>query len=102
LFIELNDGAVVKYDVGWSAHLRGVAQLVGLIGQLYQRPGFGDRPRRLDRGGAGWYELPDRSERSGRRGLPMVCLVRLEGQDELLSWLAEQFDRAKPDVYRMC
>jgi hypothetical protein len=75
----------------------GMAQLVTLIGQLYQRPRFSDRPRGLDRGGAGWHELPDRSERSGRRGLPMVCLVRPEGHDELLSWLAEELDRAKPD-----
>jgi hypothetical protein len=75
----------------------GVAQLVALIGQLYQRTRFGDRPRQLDRAGTGWRELPDRSERSGRRGLPMVCLVRPEGQDELLGWLAEQLDRAKPD-----
>lgn len=75
----------------------GMAQLVELIGLLYQRPRFGDRPRELDRSGAGWRELPDRKERSGRRGLPMVCLVRPEGPDELLSWFGEQFSRARPD-----
>jgi hypothetical protein len=75
----------------------GAAQLVELIGKLYQRPRFGDRPRELDGRGAGWRELPDPKERSGRRGLPMVCLVRSEGQDQLLSWFGEQLDRAKPD-----
>lgn len=75
----------------------GVAQLVELIGQLYQRPRFGDRPRELDHSGTGWRELADRQERSGHRGLPMVCLVRPDGQDELLSWFGEQLDQAKPD-----
>ncbi|MGH3773812.1 MAG: hypothetical protein ACRDRW_20880 [Pseudonocardiaceae bacterium] len=75
----------------------GAAQLVELIGKLYQRPPFGDRPREPDRGGTGWHELPDRQERSGRRGLPMVCLVRPEGQDQLLSWVSEELHRAKPD-----
>jgi hypothetical protein len=75
----------------------GVARLVELIGLLYQRPRFGDRPRKLGRSGAGWHELADRQERSGRRGLPMVCLVRPAGQDKLLSWFEEQLKQAKPD-----
>lgn len=75
----------------------GTTQLVELMGKLYQRPRFGDRPRELDGRGAGWRELPDRKERSGRRGLPMVCFVRPEGQDQLLGWFSENLDRAKPD-----
>lgn len=72
----------------------GAAQLVKLIGILYQRPRCGDRPRELST--TGWRELP-RQERSARRGLPMVCLVRPDGQDPLLSWLGEQLHRAQPD-----
>jgi len=54
--------------------------------RVYERPGFGDRPRMLDLG-SGWRELEDRRERSHRQGLPMVCLVRPEGPDELLGAL---------------
>jgi hypothetical protein len=73
----------------------GVTEVVALIRYLYERPGFGDRPRMLELG-SGWRELEDRRERSHRRGLPMVCLVRPEGPDELLGALAKRLGTAAP------
>jgi hypothetical protein len=75
----------------------GVDQVLRLIGTLYQRPRFGDRPRDLNENTVQWGELVDRKERPGRKGLPMVCLVRPDGQHRgLLRAIDGLLDHAKP------
>ena len=73
----------------------GVREVIALIRYLYERPGLGDRPRTLDLNN-GWQDLEDRRERTHRKGLPMVCLVRPDGPDELLGALATRLASALP------
>jgi hypothetical protein len=61
----------------------GADRLLKLIGALYQRPRFGDRPRKLRETDGEWGDIVPRPERS-RKGLPMVCLVRPDGPENLL------------------
>lgn len=84
-------------EAGGFPVFEGAAQVIKLIGYLYQRLRYGDRPRELSLSGAGWRELSDRRERSGRGGLPMVCLVRPEGHDELLGALAARLAHSTPN-----
>ena len=81
----------------------GVSAVVRLIGRLCQRPRFGDRPWQFDLDTGVWQEVSDRRERSARQGLPMVCLVRDEGHEELLGVLAERLSQARlnrvPNAY---
>lgn len=74
----------------------GVSAVVGLIGHLYQRPSFGDRPWQINLDTGAWERVSDRRERPTRRGLPIVCLVRDEGHAGLLSALAERLRDARP------
>ncbi|HEX3787429.1 MAG TPA: hypothetical protein VHW44_06175 [Pseudonocardiaceae bacterium] len=74
----------------------GADRIARLIGALYQRPRFGDRPRDLHETDIVWGELIDRRERPGRKGLPMVCLVRSGDQIGLLRGLDHLLDEAKP------
>ncbi|MBS2966086.1 hypothetical protein KGA66_23780 [Actinocrinis puniceicyclus] len=76
----------------------GTDRLVQLIGALIRRARHGDRPREL-RDGA-WVELADRRQRAGRKGLPMVCLVRPGEHRLLLPALHERLERAKPGGVR--
>ncbi len=78
----------------------GADRVFKLIGALYQRPRFGDRPRHLDETDGKWGEPVDRRERSGRKGLPMVCLVRPDGHETLLRSIAKLLEAAKPDGVR--
>ncbi|WP_033293882.1 ABC transporter substrate-binding protein [Amycolatopsis jejuensis] len=72
----------------------GADRLVKLIGALYQRPRVGDRPRELRDDGE-WRPGYHR-ERTGRRGLPMVCLVG-DAREGVLEELGSRLRRAKPD-----
>ncbi|HET6711689.1 hypothetical protein [Amycolatopsis sp.] len=71
----------------------GADVLVKLLGALCLRPRFGDRPRKLDE----QYEWTDyQDERSERRGLPMVCLVRPPENADVLPAVADRLKTAKP------
>ena len=78
----------------------GVDKLVKLIGALFRRPRVGDRPRELNETDGTWGELPERRQRPGRKGLPMVCLVRPSGHAELLDAIRGLLEAAKPDGAR--
>lgn len=78
----------------------GADRVLKLIGALYQRPRFGDRPRRLGETDGKWGEACDRRERSGRKGLPMVCLVRSDGHETLLRSVDELLETARPHGVR--
>src|SRR5690242_11003301 len=71
----------------------GADALVKLLGALCLRPRLGDRPRKLDEQ-CHWGDYQD--ERSERRGLPMVCLVRPPESAEVLAAVAERLKTAKP------
>ncbi|MGH3623458.1 MAG: hypothetical protein ACRDQ5_16950, partial [Sciscionella sp.] len=64
----------------------GVVEVVELLGTLYARPTVGDNP-------PGEYT---RWERRGRRGLPMVCLVRPDEHRALLPALLGRLAGARP------
>lgn len=74
----------------------GADRLLKLIGALYQRPRFGDRPRDLRETDGRWGDSFSRPERSGRKGLPMVCLVRPDGPENLLTAIDKLLENAKP------
>lgn len=78
----------------------GADRVFKLIGALYQRPRFGDRPRHLDETDGEWRQPVDRRERSGRKGLPMVCLVRPDGHETLLRSIDKLLEAAKPHGVR--
>ncbi|WP_020665064.1 ABC transporter substrate-binding protein [Amycolatopsis benzoatilytica] len=71
----------------------GADRLVKLVGALYQRPRIGDRPRDLRDDGE-WRSGYHR-ERTGRRGLPMVCLVG-DAREGVLEELSVRLQNAKP------
>ncbi|MET8998422.1 hypothetical protein [Amycolatopsis sp. NPDC004169] len=71
----------------------GADVLVKLVGALCLRPRLGDRPRKLDEQ-CHWGDYQD--ERSERRGLPMVCLVRPSESADVLAAVAERLKTAKP------
>ncbi|MBV9843752.1 MAG: hypothetical protein JOZ47_01575 [Kutzneria sp.] len=75
----------------------GAGRLYRLIGALYQRPRVGDRPRTLTatETEVRWGESVDRAQRSGRKGLPIVCLVRPQGPDDLLGAIDTLLNEAK-------
>jgi hypothetical protein len=75
----------------------GVSAVVRLIGRLCQRPRFGDRPWQFDSDTSACQDVSDWRERSARQGLPMVCLVRGEGHEELLRVLAKRLSQARPN-----
>ncbi|GAA4545922.1 type 1 periplasmic-binding domain-containing protein [Amycolatopsis samaneae] len=77
----------------------GADRLVKLIGALYQRPRAGDRPRELDEVAVRW-KPGYHDERSGRRGLPMVCLVRPDSAADVLPELSRWLAEAKPEPVR--
>jgi ABC-type branched-subunit amino acid transport system substrate-binding protein len=85
--------------MGDPLDFEGADRVVRLIGALYQRPRLGDRPRELleesVRWGPGYQE-----ERSERLGLPMVSLVRPNGQRGVLRELARRLEDAKPHGVR--
>jgi hypothetical protein len=74
----------------------GVSAVVRLIGNLYQRPSFGDRPWQFNLDTGAWQRVSDRRERSARQGLPIVCLVRDEEHEGLLGVLADRLSHARP------
>jgi hypothetical protein len=74
----------------------GVSAVVRLIGHLYERPSFGDRPWQFNLDNGAWQKVSDRRERSARQGLPIVCLVRDEEHKELLGVLAQRLSHARP------
>lgn len=69
-------------------------ELYRLIGALYQRPRFGDRPRTL---GADftWGASVDEDWFSPMRGLPMVCLVCPAGPADLVTKIDQLLDEAR-------
>lgn len=69
-------------------------QVYGLIGALYQRPRFGDRPRTLNSDFT-WGGPADRDRRSPKQGLPMLCLIRSGEPADLLVRIGEFLDRAR-------
>src|SRR5881227_1109453 len=71
----------------------GADALAKLLGALCLRPRLGDRPRKLDEHGE-WADYQD--ERSERRGLPMVCLVRPPESADVLTAVADRLKNAKP------
>ena len=75
----------------------GVSKIVRLIDCLCQRPRFGDRPWQFNQDTRAWQEVSDQRERSARQGLPIVCLVRDEEHEELLSALADRLSQAHPN-----
>lgn len=78
----------------------GVDKLVKLVGSLFRRPRFGDRPRELNDASGEWSALADQRQRSGRQGLPMVCLVRPSGHEDVLGSIRGLLEEAKPDGVR--
>lgn len=83
----------------------GADRLYRLIGALYQRTRLGDRPRRLTstETEVRWGEPAERRDRAGRKGLPMVCLVRPSDVANLLAGVDRLLTEAKrvgvPHVY---
>jgi len=77
----------------------GADRLVRLIGALYRRPRIGDRPRELDEVGVTW-KPGYQQERSGRRGLPMVCLVRPRSCAGVLPEFRRLLEEARPHGVR--
>jgi ABC-type branched-subunit amino acid transport system substrate-binding protein len=75
----------------------GSEKLVKLIGALYQRPRMGDLPRSLHQANVEWEPgYQDRQERAGRRGLPMVCLVRSDSCEGVLEEFSSRLRSARP------
>lgn len=75
----------------------GAVPIYLLVGALYQRPRIGDRPRALHvHESEIQWKSEYQQERSGRRGLPMVCLVRPERHDGVLSVIRTLLEEAKP------
>jgi hypothetical protein len=70
-------------------------QLYRLIGALYQRPRFGDRPRTLRTEDFTWGASVDEDRRSPTRGLPMVCLICPDGPADLLNRIDQLLDEAR-------
>jgi hypothetical protein len=75
----------------------GVSAVVRLIENLCQRPSFGDWPWQFNQDTGARQEVSGWRERSDRRGLPIVCLVRGEGHEELLGVLAKHLREARPN-----
>jgi ABC-type branched-subunit amino acid transport system substrate-binding protein len=78
----------------------GMGAVFSLIGALVRRPRFRDPARRLDAATRRWRNALNRRDRSDRKGLPMVCLVRPYGPDNLLNEIRELLKQAKPDSVR--
>jgi hypothetical protein len=78
----------------------GMDAVFKLIGALFRRPRFRDPARRLDPETGRWRNDLNRRERSDRKGLPMVCLVRPHGPDNLLNEIRELLEQAKPHSVR--
>ncbi|WP_239154437.1 hypothetical protein [Amycolatopsis sp. FDAARGOS 1241] len=78
-----------------SLAFTGSDKLVKLIGALYQRPRMGDLPRSLHQANVEW-EPGYQQERAGRKGLPMVCLVRSDSCEGVLGELAKRLRSARP------
>lgn len=66
-----------------------------LIGALYQRPRFGDRPRTLHTTDFTWGAPVDEDRLSPKRGLPMLCLICSDGPADLLGKIDGLLDEAK-------
>lgn len=75
---------------------RSADRVVRLLGALYQRPRLGDRPRTLNDTDGTWVDAPNRRERRGRQGLPMVNLVRPDGPATALRAIATLLAGAQP------
>jgi ABC-type branched-subunit amino acid transport system substrate-binding protein len=75
----------------------GAAEVYRLIGALYQRPRFGDWPRKLTATNTStyWTGRVPRDERSERRGLPMLCLVQPAGPDIVAAAVNRLLNNAK-------
>src|SRR5438270_1058964 len=67
---------------------------------LYHRPRYRDQPRRLNANPQRWQPLLTRRHLSDRKGLPMVCLVRPDGPQSLLSDIQELLSTATPHGVR--
>jgi ABC-type branched-subunit amino acid transport system substrate-binding protein len=66
----------------------GADQIVELLRKLVTRPRFGEAPER--------NRAKEKWRRGGRKGLPMVCLVRDAPQQELLAELGKRLAQARP------
>lgn len=87
---------------GGGLDFGGADRVVKLIGALYQRPRLGDWPRELHESDVEWKPGYQRErERSGRRGLPMVCLVREPQREGVLKEIQRRLTEAKPDGVRL-
>ena len=78
----------------------GTDKLITLLGELYRRPRFGDRPRQLDEATGRWKGVWGRDQRQARQGLPMVNLVRPDGPELVLTELAKELNKAQPHGVR--
>lgn len=77
----------------------GGREFLQLLGALSKRPSFRDNPRSFNTATRRWGESHLRSERSARKGLPMVCLVHHSTEAlEALKSVQEKFHRAKPQA----
>ncbi|HWC84875.1 MAG TPA: hypothetical protein VG756_33355 [Pseudonocardiaceae bacterium] len=85
---------------GDSLVFRHADRVVRLIGALYQRPRWGDRPRELDETDGRWGRLRVRAERQGRQGLPMLNLIRPAGPPGILRAVAGLLGEAQPNGVR--
>jgi ABC-type branched-subunit amino acid transport system substrate-binding protein len=89
-----------QHDAGDSKPcFDGAEQLFSLIHQLYQRPRVGDRPRELRAAPMEWAGYWGRQERSGRRGLPMVCLVRSQSHKGVLTVIEQRLAEGVRHAY---
>jgi len=76
----------------------GSGRVYRLIGALFLRPRSGDWPRELVEQGANvrWGPAYPKSERFGRQGLPMVCLVQPDDSNAVVEAIDGLMGRATP------
>lgn len=76
----------------------GAGRVYRLIRALYLRPRYGDWPRKLFEQGVHvvWGPAYPRTERAGRKGLPMVYLIRPDDSDTVVGTIDRLLNKATP------
>jgi ABC-type branched-subunit amino acid transport system substrate-binding protein len=90
---ETADGQGLREN---SLAFRDSHRIIRLIGALYQRPRFGDRPRELGELDGEWHGVWGRKERQARQGLPMLNLIHPADPGTVLPAVADLLAEAQP------